>query len=516
MTPGYGGVDIPGLTFERHLGAGAFADVLLFQQEFPRRRVAVKVMREAVTDPRTQASFESEANLLATVSTHPSIVTVYHAAITTTGRPYLVMEYCSRPGLAERIRDRPLSVPEMLQTMIRLSGAVETAHRHGILHRDLKPANVLTTDYGWPALGDFGISVVAGHPTTSGGAMSLPWAAPEIVAGHPFEPVADVYGLAATAYTLLAGASPFELAGAREVPALMSHIMSTPAPRIPRDDVPEAVQQLLAIALAKHPTERPQSASEFARGLQRIEQDMRLPTTHLDIPSAQDLPDDSAERTRLSLRETAVVAGVVTPAPTPAVDDRTVIAEARATIPDPGPNERTVVRPQTPDVAPDEATAIAPPRAPSEPIDDRTAIAPPRNLDIERTALAQPRTPDPDRTALAGRRVDPADQTILRPPAGPAAAEARAWTPPPGARIAYDPGADTAAQTTYGIRESLPTPAITRRAAPAPQVAPTGGSAAARRVRRRRMTWLLIIIGAGALLVLAAAAVAVPLLLGAG
>mgnify|MGYP001217867767 FL=1 len=515
MTPGYGGVDIPGLTFERHLGAGAFADVLLFQQEFPRRRVAVKVMREAVTDPRTQASFESEANLLATVSTHPSIVTVYHAAITTTGRPYLVMEYCSRPGLAERIRDRPLSVPEMLQTMIRLSGAVETAHRHGILHRDLKPANVLTTDYGWPALGDFGISVVAGHPTNSGGAMSLPWAAPEVVAGHPFESTADVYGLAATAYTLLAGASPFELTGARDVPALMSHIMSTSAPRIPRDDVPEAVQQLLAIALAKHPTERPQSASEFARGLQRIEQDMGLPTTHLDIPSAQDMPDDSAERTRLSPRETAVVAGAVAPSPTPPVDDRTAIAPARATIPDPGLAEPTIARPRTPAV-PDEATAIAPPRALAERLDDRTAIAPVREPDTERTALASPRTSDPDRTALAGRRVDPEDQTILRSPAEPAASEAQAWKPPPGARVAYDPGAESAARTTYGIRESPPTPAITRRAAPAPRVAPTGGSAAARRARHRRMTWRLIVIGAGALLVLSAAAVAVALLLGPG
>jgi len=515
VTPGYGGVDIPGLTFERHLGAGAFADVLLFQQEFPRRRVAVKVMREAVTDPRTQASFESEANLLATVSTHPSIVTVYHAAITTTGRPYLVMEYCSRPGLAERIRDRPLSVPEMLQTMIRLSGAVETAHRHGILHRDLKPANVLTTDYGWPALGDFGISVVAGHPTNSGGAMSLPWAAPEVVAGHPVESTADVYGLAATAATLIAGASPFELTGARDVPALMSHIMSTSAPRIPRDDVPEAVQQLLAIALAKHPTERPQSASEFARGLQRIEQDMGLPTTHLDIPSAQDMPDDSAERTRLSPRETAVVAGAVAPSPTPPVDDRTAIAGARATISDPELAEPTIARPRTPAV-PDEATAIAPPRTLSEPIDDRTAIGPTRDLDAERTALASPRTPDTARTELAGQRVDPADQTILRSPASPPAPHAQAWTPPPGARIAYDPGAESAARSTYGIRESLPTPAITRSVAPAPQVAPTGGSAAARRARHRRMTWRLIIIGAGALLVLSAAAVIVALLLGAG
>ena len=100
---------------------------------------------------------------MAQLSHHPSIVTIYHAAIAADGRPFLVMEYCSRPGLAERYRQERISVAEALRIGIRLASAVETAHRAGILHRDIKPANVLTTDFGWPALTDFGIAATTGH-----------------------------------------------------------------------------------------------------------------------------------------------------------------------------------------------------------------------------------------------------------------------------------------------------------------------------------------------------------------
>ena len=119
-------------------------------------------------DDEVRAPVPAEANLMAQLSHHPSIVTIYHAAIAADGRPFLVMEYCSRPGLAERYRQERISVAEALRIGIRLAAAVETAHRAGILHRDIKPANVLTTDFGWPALTDFGIAATArrdGAPT---------------------------------------------------------------------------------------------------------------------------------------------------------------------------------------------------------------------------------------------------------------------------------------------------------------------------------------------------------------
>ncbi|MFW8745864.1 protein kinase, partial [Mesorhizobium japonicum] len=116
---------LDGYTAVRPLGAGGFSDVFLYEQELPRRSVAVKVLSGSITDAM-RAGFVREANLMAALSTHPYIVTIYHAGIAGDGRPYLVMEYCSRPSLAERYKAQPLSVADTLRTGIRIAGAVAT------------------------------------------------------------------------------------------------------------------------------------------------------------------------------------------------------------------------------------------------------------------------------------------------------------------------------------------------------------------------------------------------------
>ena len=85
------------------LGSGGFADVFLYEQDMPRRAVAVKVLPGDLRDPELVRMFNAEADVLAHLSAHPSIVTVYQAGISADGRPYIVMEYC--PGsLAQRYR----------------------------------------------------------------------------------------------------------------------------------------------------------------------------------------------------------------------------------------------------------------------------------------------------------------------------------------------------------------------------------------------------------------------------
>src|SRR5699024_11082447 len=106
------------------------------------------------------------------------IVAIHQAAIASDGRPYFVMEYCARPNLGARFRNERISVAEVLRTGIRVASAVETAHRNGVLHRDIKPANILATDFGWPALTDFGIAGAIGDKIVAAG-MSIPWAPPE-------------------------------------------------------------------------------------------------------------------------------------------------------------------------------------------------------------------------------------------------------------------------------------------------------------------------------------------------
>ncbi|ADG75090.1 serine/threonine protein kinase [Cellulomonas flavigena DSM 20109] len=277
--------DLPGYEYVRVLGLGGFADVFLYRQHLPRRDVAVKVLLAGSLDDDVRERFQTEANLMAQLSHHPSIVTIHHAAIAPDGRPYLVMEYCSRTGLAERYRVERIPVPEVLRIGVRLASAVETAHRAGILHRDIKPANVLTTDFGWPALTDFGIAATTGPAVQTMG-MSIPWSPPELLAEHPTgDERSDVYALAATVYSLLAGRSPFELPGGNNsAQQLVARIERSPLPSVGREDVPPQLQAVLERAMAKHPSRRFESAVAVARALQEVEAALRLPVTPLDLP----------------------------------------------------------------------------------------------------------------------------------------------------------------------------------------------------------------------------------------
>ena len=99
--------ELPGFTYVEPLGTGGFADVFLYEQQMPRRRVAVKVLlADRITSSAAQ-EFADEANVMAMLSTHPAIVTIYQAGVAGDGRPYLVMEYCPRPNLQLRARKEP-------------------------------------------------------------------------------------------------------------------------------------------------------------------------------------------------------------------------------------------------------------------------------------------------------------------------------------------------------------------------------------------------------------------------
>lgn len=278
---------LPGLTLVRLLAKGGYAEVFLYEQVNTRLRVAVKVLFAQQVTEQARRQFAAEASAMAELADHPYIVQVFSADVTEDGRPYLVMKYYPQRSLAVRAREERLSVPEVLQIGIRISCAVETAHRAGILHRDIKPANILTSQYGEPGLTDFGIAT-RGTGDDDGEALglSMPWAPPEVVfARSPGDRTADVYSLGATLWHLLAGRSPFEVSGGdreqNSTAALMRRIREHPVPKTGRDDVPPALERLLAQAMAKRPTDRPQTALELARALQSIETEQRWSPTPL-------------------------------------------------------------------------------------------------------------------------------------------------------------------------------------------------------------------------------------------
>ncbi len=284
---------LPGLDYVRPLGSGGFADVFLYQQDMPRRQVAVKVLPANERDPDLLRMFNAEADVLAHLSAHPAIVTVYQAGISADGRPYIVMEYC--PGsLAQRYRIERMPIAEVMAIAVRLAGALESAHRAGLIHRDIKPSNILITTFGSAVLADFGISsTLARSADAEVLAMSIPWSAPEVIAeltGGTVE--SEIWSLGATVYSLLAGHSPFERRekGQNTRELMRRRIARATFVPIPRPDVPDALQQVLATAMARDADRRYRSAAEFGEAVRAVQLSEGLAPTPLEVPAAEWTP----------------------------------------------------------------------------------------------------------------------------------------------------------------------------------------------------------------------------------
>ena len=210
-------VQIDGFDQLQPIGRGGFSYVFSARQRDFNRRVALKVLSFGLADERERRSFERECRAMGLVSQHPHIVTVFNAAFTTTKQPCIVMELYSGGTLGERLkREGPLPVALVLDVGVKIAGALQTAHDRGLLHRDIKPQNLFISEFGEPALGDFGISTLDDERSVSGGGgLTVHYAPPEVLEGAAATAISDVYSFAATLYTLLEGTRPFAAAGRR-------------------------------------------------------------------------------------------------------------------------------------------------------------------------------------------------------------------------------------------------------------------------------------------------------------
>lgn len=305
---------LPGFSHLHILGSGGFADVFLYEQNMPRRQVAIKVLLSEVVNDHVRQMFQAEANLMAQLSSHPSILTVYQASVSADGRPYLVMEMCSS-ALSERYRREAIPVAEVLRIAVKIGSAIETAHRAGVLHRDIKPSNILLTAYGHPVLSDFGIAAtLAGADAEEAVGMSIPWSAPEVLLGENSGSIAaEVWSFAATVYSLLAGRSPFEdPVKSNKSADLIARIGRGRPQPIGRPDVPPALEHALTRAMARNPEQRPQSILELVHRLQAIESELGLPQTAIEVAmddwalgAVSDLDDQTRVRALGSSKPTA-------------------------------------------------------------------------------------------------------------------------------------------------------------------------------------------------------------------
>ncbi|MEM9033641.1 MAG: serine/threonine-protein kinase [Actinomycetota bacterium] len=347
-----------GLVDVEQIGRGGFGIVYRAVEDDLGRTVAVKVLPGELDD-RARDRFDRERRAMAVLSDHPHIVPIFRSGFLGDGSPFLVMEHVSGGSMAERISAGPLPWQQVVRLGVELSGALETAHRSGVLHRDVKPGNILLSALGAAKLADFGIARLHGAPETRSASVtaSVAHAPPEVVAGRRPDHRADVYSLASTLFELLTGGPPFVRPTDESLVPVIARIAQDPVPDLRDRGVPSVVCAALEQGMAKDPSTRTQTAVELGRSLQMAERDLGLAVSDLlVVGEAAALPERPDATTDLG--SVAAVPDLPPSEPLPVVDDRL------PTPGDPAPTGSTPVLPPPSTSTPD---ASPPPTLPQDP-----------------------------------------------------------------------------------------------------------------------------------------------------
>ena len=248
------------------LGAGSMGAVWRARDERLERDVAIKVVDLAsASGPVTAAQFRREVVATAALN-HPAIVTTFDGGID--GHvAFLVMELLAGESVAQRLARGPLSVGQALAAASEVARALEATHGVGVVHRDIKPGNVMLLAAGGVKVLDFGIARLSGE-TDAGVRHVIGTAAymsPEQAMGRHVGPPSDIYSLGCLIVAMLAGRPPFVGATSVDV-AQQQAAVEPPRLRQLRPDAPPALDQLVALMLAKDPSARP-AAGPIAREL---------------------------------------------------------------------------------------------------------------------------------------------------------------------------------------------------------------------------------------------------------
>jgi serine/threonine protein kinase len=272
-------------SLEKLLGRGGMGAVYAGTHLELERMVAIKLLLPDFTaDPEALERFRREARAAARLN-HPHVADTYDYGALPEGGAYIVMELIEGETLRERLdASGRLPFDEAVQIARQVTSGVEAAHRSGITHRDLKPSNIiLTRDHDGLLLAkvvDFSVAKLK-EGTTSGAALTATgsligtprYMAPEQCADNKTDARSDIYSLGVILYEMLAGRAPFE--GPTTTAIAIKHIQEPPPPLEEfRPDTPASLRRLIEQALAKAPSERPQTAQEFAARLDQAARDL--------------------------------------------------------------------------------------------------------------------------------------------------------------------------------------------------------------------------------------------------
>lgn len=275
----------------REIGRGGMGIVYLAEQDHPRRRVALKVVRPGLASAGTMRRFEREVDALARLE-HPGIARIFETGVAhvdgpsgwSEARPWFAMEYAEGERLDEWVRTHDPATRVGVQLIADIADAIHHAHVNGVVHRDLKPGNILvdsTADgHVRPKVLDFGIARLIdadaasrSHQTEVGKVLgTIPFMSPEQVTGDPsrINAKTDIYSIGVLAYWLLSGELPYPVHG-RSLPE---------AARIIHDEEPTPLSAavrgvdgdlatIVGKCLEKDPERRYAAASELAADIRR-------------------------------------------------------------------------------------------------------------------------------------------------------------------------------------------------------------------------------------------------------
>jgi hypothetical protein len=323
------GAEIRGYRIERLLGRGGMGEVYEATQLELGRRVAFKVLHTRLgQDEGFRERFRREGRLQAALE-HPHVVTVYEAGELDSGL-FLAMRLVDGSTLKQLIVAGELDAGRTLRILGPVADALDAAHRGGLVHRDVKPQNILVGAGDHAFLADFGLTRgqdQSGFTRSGQFVGTIDYISPEQLRGEPAGPASDVYALGGVLYECLTGSVPY--ARPSDAAVLYAHVNDEPpAATASRPDLPAAIDDVLARALAKEPESRQASASELiADAAAAVGDDPRLassrpprrdPLAHGVRPVAGDTADADVPATGATGAQTgatpATAAGRATPA----------------------------------------------------------------------------------------------------------------------------------------------------------------------------------------------------------
>ncbi|MFO0231301.1 protein kinase domain-containing protein [Gemmatimonas sp.] len=255
---------------DRELGQGGMATVYLAHELKHDRDVAIKVLRDDVAQTVGAERFLREIRMAARLS-HPHILPLFDSGQVGDAL-YYVMPVVRGESLRDRLdRERMLPVADAVRIASEVAGALEHAHRSGVVHRDIKPDNILLQD-GHALVADFGIgkaleSVDAETATQTGVSVGTPaYMSPEQASGEAVDGRSDIYSLGCVLYEMLVGEQPFT--GPTVMAVIAKRFVQAPADVTAlRDGVSRPVANVVAKALARAPMDRYDTAALFVASL---------------------------------------------------------------------------------------------------------------------------------------------------------------------------------------------------------------------------------------------------------